>query len=82
MYSSCSPINAYQIQQRNFVDEIFTDDKLTAKTVKIASLENLYAYGNFARLYTSNIVNKYFYMCLLIKSAISQNVEGENQIIR
>jgi len=45
MYSSCSPINAYQIQQRNFKDEIFADDKLTAKTAKITSLENLYVYS-------------------------------------
>jgi len=33
-----------QIQQRNFKDEIFADDKLTAKTAEITSLENLYVY--------------------------------------
>jgi len=35
VYSSCSPINVYQIQQRNFEDEIFADDKLTAKQRKL-----------------------------------------------
>jgi len=49
VYSSCSPINAYQIQQRNFEDEIFADDKLTAKTAKITSLENLYVYGTSSK---------------------------------
>jgi len=44
-YSSRSPINAYQIQQKNFKDEIFMDDKLTAKIAKITSLENLYVYS-------------------------------------
>ena len=45
--SSCSPINANQILgcQRNFEDENFADDNLTAKTAKFTSLENLYVYG-------------------------------------
>ena len=30
---------------KNFKDLIFVDDKLSAKTAKITSLENLYAYG-------------------------------------
>ena len=30
----------------NFEDLIFVDDKLSVKTAKITSLENLYVYGN------------------------------------
>ena len=31
---------------KSFEDLIFEDDKLSAKTAKITSLENLYIYGN------------------------------------
>ena len=42
----------------NFKDLIFEDDKLSAKTVKITFLENLYIYGICLILTLHNYSNK------------------------
>ena len=44
----CSLIYAGQSLPMKFEDENFMDGQLTAKTLKITSLENLYVYGNIS----------------------------------
>ena len=51
---------------KNFEDLIFVDDKLSAKTVKITPLENLYVYSMIKFLTVLNVVLASILCCVFI----------------